>query len=119
MSVSPQKHPASEAPAGPVPPAGGAHIAESLVLLSRDESLIEALAQVVPGDGLIVLADEAALTQQLMRDRAGVAFIDAAAVHPPRRQGRCSCSWACTGSCPMSSWSSPATARRRTNSRPS
>ena len=82
MSVSPQKHPASEAPAGPVPPAGGAHVAESLVLLTRDESLIEALAHVVPRDGLILVADEAALTQHLMSEYPGVAFIDAAIVQP-------------------------------------
>jgi TonB family protein len=75
----PQKHSPTEAPAGPVPPAGGARLAETLVLLTRDESLIEALASVVAADTLMVVADEAALAHQLMNGHAGVAFIDAGA----------------------------------------
>jgi TonB family protein len=73
----PQKHSPSEAPAGPVPPAGGARLAENLVLLTRDESLSEALASVVAAETLIVVADEAALANQLMNGHVGVAFIDA------------------------------------------
>jgi TonB family protein len=80
VSVEPQKHPPSEAPAGPVPPAGGLHVGENLVLLTHDESLIEALVNVVPQDCLRVVADEAALAQSLLSGLAGVAFIDAAAV---------------------------------------
>jgi TonB family protein len=75
----PQKHSSTEAPAGPVPPAGGARLAENLVLLTRDESLIEALASVVSADTLVVVADEAALASQLLNGHAGVAFIDAGA----------------------------------------
>jgi TonB family protein len=81
VSVSPQKHPATEAPAGPVPPAGGARIAENLILLTVDESLIEALSHVVPAGCLSVVADESALIQHLLSDHAGVAFIDAGALH--------------------------------------
>jgi TonB family protein len=72
----PQKHSSTEAPAGPAPPAGGVRLAENLVLLTRDESLIEALASVVPPESLIVVADEAALGNQLLHGHAGVAFID-------------------------------------------
>jgi TonB family protein len=81
VSVAPQKHPTSEAPAGPVPPAGGIRIGESLVLLTRDESLIEALVNVVPKDSLTVVADEAALAHHLLSGNAGVVFIDAAALN--------------------------------------
>jgi TonB family protein len=80
VSVSPQKYPDPEAPAGPVPPAGGARVGETLVLLTHDESLIEALATVVPGDGLTVVADESELAHHLFSANAGVAFIDAAAL---------------------------------------
>ena len=80
MSVSPQKYPLAEVPAGPVPPAGGPHVAETLVLLTHDASLIEALTDVVPADGLTVVGDESALAHQLLCGAAGVAFIDAAAL---------------------------------------
>ena len=85
MSVSPQKQAASEALAGPEPFAGGIRIAEKLVLLTHDESLIEALASVVPPDSLLVVADEAALANHLLSGHAGVVFIDASAAphsHP-------------------------------------
>lgn len=83
MSVSPQKHPASQAPAGHLLPAGQTRAAaEKLVLLTLDESLHEALAHVVPHDCLTVVADESALSQHLFSDHAGVAFIDAGALHP-------------------------------------
>ena len=76
MSVSPQKQAPSEALAGPAPFAAGTRIAEKLLLLTRDDSLIEALASVVPADSLTVVADEAALAGQLLRGHAGVVFID-------------------------------------------
>ncbi len=82
MSVSPQKHPDSQASAGRVPPAGKTRAAEKLVLLTLDESLREALANVVPHDCLTVVVDESALSQHLFSDHAGVAFIDAGALHP-------------------------------------
>jgi TonB family protein len=75
VSVAPQNHPVSEAPASSVPQAAGVR-AEKLVLLANDESLIEALASVVPSDSLTVVADEAALAGQLVGGQAGVAFID-------------------------------------------
>jgi protein TonB len=75
VSVAPQNHPVSEAPASSVPQAAGVR-AEKLVLLANDESLIEALVSVVPPDSLTVVADEAALAGQLVGGQAGVAFID-------------------------------------------
>src|SRR5580658_9345200 len=80
VSVEPQKHLISEAPAGPVPPAGGTRVGENLVLLTHDESLIEALVNVVPPGSLSVVADEAALAHHLLSGHAGVVFIDAGAV---------------------------------------
>jgi protein TonB len=80
VSVAPQNHPASEAPAGPVPSAGGTRVAENLILLTRDESLIEALVNVVPEDCLTVVADESALAHHLLSGHTGVVFIDAGAV---------------------------------------
>jgi TonB family protein len=85
MSVSPQKQAASEALAGREPLAGGIRIAEKLVLLTHDESLIEALAKAVPPGSLLVVTDEVALAGQLLNGHAGVVFIDAAAAahsHP-------------------------------------
>jgi len=79
VSVSPQKQAASEALAGAEPLAGGIRIAEKLVLLTHDESLIEALANAVPPDSLRVVADEAALASHLLSDHAGVVFIDVGA----------------------------------------
>ncbi len=38
-------------------PAGIVRLAESLVLLTHDESLTEALSSVVPNDSLIIVAD--------------------------------------------------------------
>jgi protein TonB len=64
-----------------VPPAGGIRVGESLVLLSHDESLIEALVNVVPQGALTVVADEAALAHHLLSSNAGVVFIDAGAVN--------------------------------------
>jgi TonB family protein len=81
VSVAPQKHPPSEAPAGPMPPAGGLRVGERLVLLTHDASLIEALVTVVPQDSLTVVADEAALAHHLLSGNAGVVFIDAGAVN--------------------------------------
>jgi TonB family protein len=75
VSVAPQNHPVSEAPASPVPQAAGVR-AEKLVLLANDQSLIEALVSVVPSDSLTVVADEAELAGQLVGGHAGVAFID-------------------------------------------
>ena len=83
MSVSQQKHPAFEAPAGSMPPAGAVRIAESLVLLAHDESLIEALISVVPAACLTLVSDEAALANQVLSGQAGVVFIDAGAPHLP------------------------------------
>jgi TonB family protein len=80
VSVEPQKHLISEAPAGPVPPAGGTRVGENLVLLTHDASLIEALVNVVPPGSLSVVADEAALAHHLLSGHAGVVFIDAGAV---------------------------------------
>ncbi len=80
MSVAPQNHPAPEAPAGPVPPAGSSHVGETLILLTHDESLIEALVNVVPEDVLTVVADESALAHHLLSGRTGVVFIDAGAI---------------------------------------
>jgi TonB family protein len=79
VSVSPQKQAASEALAGPGPFAGGIRFAEKLLLLTHDESLIEALASVVPPESLTVVADEAALAGQLLSGHAGVVFIDVGA----------------------------------------
>jgi TonB family protein len=81
VSVSPQKHPDSQAPAGQLTPAGQPRAAEKLILLTLDESLHEALANVVAHDCLTVVADESALSQHLLSDHAGVAFIDAGALH--------------------------------------
>jgi TonB family protein len=84
VSVSPQKQAASEALAGPGPFAAGLRIAERLLLLTHDESLIEALASVVPPESLTVVADEAALAGHLLSGHAGVVFIDVgAAAHSP------------------------------------
>ncbi len=80
MSVAPQNHPAPEAPAGPVPLAGGTHVGETLILLTHDESLIEALAHVVPEDALTVVADESALAHHLLSGHTGVVFIDTGAI---------------------------------------
>jgi TonB family protein len=80
VSVEPQKHLISEAPAGPVPPAGGTRVGENLLLLTHDESLIEALVNVVPPGSLSVVADEAALGHHLLSGHAGVVFIDAGAL---------------------------------------
>jgi len=85
VSVSPQKQAASEALAGPVPFAGGIRLAEKLLLLTCDDSLIEALSSVVAAESLIVVADEAALAGQLLGGHAGVVFIDVGAAahsHP-------------------------------------
>ena len=76
-----QKNPALEALAGPVPPAGGTRVAEHLVLLAHDESLIEALVSVVPGESLTVVSDDAALANQLIGGHVGVVLIDAGAAH--------------------------------------
>ena len=83
MSVAPQKDPISETPAGPVPPAGGARVAENLILLTHDESLIEALVHVVAQDSLTVVSDESALAHQLLSGHAGVVFIDTGAPQSP------------------------------------
>ncbi len=72
MSVAPQNHPAPEAPAGPVPSAGGTRVGETLILLTHDESLIEALVNVVPKDALTVVADESALAHHLLSGYTGV-----------------------------------------------
>ncbi|HTC52113.1 MAG TPA: TonB family protein [Steroidobacteraceae bacterium] len=52
-------------------------MAENLLLLTHDESLIEALTGVVAPGTLISVRDEAALAGQLMSVAAGVVFIDA------------------------------------------
>jgi TonB family protein len=83
VSVSPQKNAALEAPAGPTLPAGGARVAEHLVLLAHDESLIEALVSVVPGESLTVVSDAAALANHLIGGHVGVVLIDAGAAHSP------------------------------------
>jgi protein TonB len=84
VSVSPQKQAASEALAGLAPFAGGVRVAEKLVLLTRDESLTDALASVVAAESLLVVTDEAVLATHLLSGLAGVVFIDAAMdqVHP-------------------------------------
>jgi TonB family protein len=79
VSVSTQKQAASETLAGREPFAGGIRIAEKLVLLTHDESLIEALAKAVPPESLLVVAEEAALASHLLSGHAGVVFIDAGA----------------------------------------
>jgi periplasmic protein TonB len=76
VSDSAQNQPAPEAPAGLEPSAGAARMAESLVLLTRDDSLIQALSGVVAPGTLSIVADEAALAGQLMSGQAGVVFID-------------------------------------------
>jgi TonB family protein len=83
VSVSPQKNAALEGPAGPIPPAGGTRVAEHLVLLAHDESLIDALISVVPGESLTVVADDAALAHHLIGGHVGVVLIDAGAAHSP------------------------------------
>jgi protein TonB len=80
---APHQNPSLEAPAGPVPPAGGARVAENLVLLAHDESLIEALASFVPGESLTIVSNDAALAHQLLSGHVGVVFIDAGAAHSP------------------------------------
>ncbi len=52
-------------------------MAEDLLLLTHDDSLIEALTGVVAPGCLTVVRDEAALAGALMGGRAGVVFIDA------------------------------------------
>jgi protein TonB len=66
-----------EAPAGLVPSAGAARAPETLLLLTHDDLLIQALAGVVAPGSLTVVADEADLGGQLMSGQAGVVFIDA------------------------------------------
>lgn len=77
VSDSAQKHPFPEAPAGLVPSAGAIRMGEELLLLTHDDSLIEALSGVVAPGSLTVVPDEAALAGQLMSGQAGVVFIDA------------------------------------------
>ena len=77
MSVSAQQQPAQQAPAGLVPSAGAARLPETLLLLTRDPSLIEALTGVVPEGSLVRVEDEAALAGQMLSGQAGVVFIDA------------------------------------------
>jgi TonB family protein len=79
VSVAPQKQAASEALTGLVPFAGGIGVAEKLLLLTHDDSLVEALASVVPPESLIVVTDEAALANHLLSGQAGVVFIDVGA----------------------------------------
>jgi protein TonB len=62
-----------------MPPAAPPRAAENLVLLTHDESLIEALASVVPTASLTLVADEATLATHLLIGHAGVVFIDAGA----------------------------------------
>jgi protein TonB len=76
VSDSAQNQPAAEAPAGLVPSAGAARMAETVLLLTHDDSLIEALSGVVAPRTLAIVADEAALAGQLMSAQAGVVFID-------------------------------------------
>jgi len=64
-------------------PAGGTRVAEHLVLLAHDDSLIEALVGVVPGESLTVVSDDAALAHQLVGGHVGVVLIDAGAAHFP------------------------------------
>jgi len=66
-----------------MPPAGGTRVAEHLVLLAHDESLIDALVSVVPGESLTVVADDAALAHHLIGGHVGVVLIDAGAAHSP------------------------------------
>ena len=82
VSASAQKHPASEAHSGPVSPAGGSRVAESLALLAHDETLIATLEGVIPAGSLTLVADEAALATQLLSGHTGVVLIDAGAIHP-------------------------------------
>ena len=77
MSESAQKHPAPESPAGLVPSPGAGRVAETLLLLTQDASLVEALSGVVPSGGLAIVRDEIALASELMSGQAGVVFIDA------------------------------------------
>ncbi len=77
MSEPAQNQLAPEAPAGLVPSAGAARVAETLLLLTHDNSLIEALTGVVPQGCLALVRDEAALAAELMSGQAGVVFIDA------------------------------------------
>jgi TonB family protein len=63
-----------------VPPAGGIRVGDNLILLTHDESLIEALVHVVPPDCLTVVSDESALAHHLLSRHAGVVFIDAGAL---------------------------------------
>lgn len=79
MSEPAQKHPALEALAGLVPSPGAARVAETLLLLTQDDSLIEALSGVVPNGSLTVVRDEMALANELLSGQAGVVFIDAGA----------------------------------------
>ena len=64
-----------------MPVAGGARAAEHLVLLAHDDSLIQALTSVVPAQSLTVVANDAALAQQLLSGQVGVVFIDAGVAH--------------------------------------
>ncbi|HEV2703195.1 MAG TPA: energy transducer TonB [Steroidobacteraceae bacterium] len=52
-------------------------MAETLLLLTHDDSLVEALSGVVPTGCLIIVRDEMALAGELMSGQAGVVFIDA------------------------------------------
>jgi periplasmic protein TonB len=79
VSESAQKHPAPEAPAGLVPSPGAARVAETLLLLTHDDSLIDALSGVVPTGCLSIVRDEMTLASELMSGQAGVVFIDAGA----------------------------------------
>jgi len=54
-------------------------MAETLLLLTHDDSLIEALSGVVPSGCLSIVRDEIALANELMSGQAGVVFIDAGA----------------------------------------
>ena len=74
-------HHSSTEPGGgaPIPTLVGA----ALVVLTRDESLIESLEVIRPDHTLSVLADEADLSADLIGEAAGVALLDAAAVATP------------------------------------
>lgn len=80
---APHQNLVAQVTAGPVPPAGRGRVAEHLVLLTRDASLVEALAGAVPAESLTVVADEASLGQHLMGGLVGVVFLDAAMAHAP------------------------------------
>ena len=81
--MSAVQHAAPHLAEAPALPANGAGVAESLVALTHDETLIQTLSSVAPEHALHVVAEETALSARVAGEPTGVALLDASAVHTP------------------------------------